>query len=244
MNKLLSLTFCVSVFLHAGAAFLPRMNLKKQAVPLSPKAEADVFSLINIRLSQPEPVPPARPPAPASAPEEVPKPAAPEHPPEDLPEVLPAETYIPVEEIPPSAGAPSMPAEPDAEIPPVPASAGPSVPAAETSRPAAGQSHPAGKTDNPALTRAYIQRNFTAIQRRIRDRLRYPPQARRSGIQGAVEVSFTLHPDGKVRDVSILTTSGHEALDQAAVAAVHDAAPFPPPQTAARLVIPVVFKLR
>jgi TonB family protein len=57
-------------------------------------------------------------------------------------------------------------------------------------------------------------------------------------------VSFTLNTDGTVSGVSILTTSGHEALDQAAVAAVLDAAPFPPPEAAVRLVIPVVFKLR
>jgi protein TonB len=72
----------------------------------------------------------------------------------------------------------------------------------------------------------------------------YPSRARRAGIQGTAEIGFTVHRDGTVSAVTVLVSSGQESLDQAAVAAIHAAAPFPPPPVQVRLVIPLSFRLR
>jgi len=163
----------------------------------------------------------------------LPDPLVPEPPvpvPEFSPEDQPAEIFIPVEEIPPD----SMP---------VAAAVSVRMEAAVSTGPAAVPSA-AGTGNNAALTGAYIQRNFSYIQRRIRDRLVYPSQAKRAGIQGVAEVTFTIHMDGTVSGVTIRVTSSQDILDQAAIAAVHAAAPFPSPPIPARIAIPIAFRLR
>ncbi|MDR0452661.1 MAG: TonB family protein, partial [Treponema sp.] len=108
--------------------------------------------------------------------------------------------------------------------------------------PAAGP--PGRNAEAAALTAEYVKRNYNYIQRRIRDRLVYPPPARRAGIQGVTEVSFTIHEDGRVSAVTVRAGSGHEVLDEAAVAVIFAAAPFPAPPAAARIAIPISFRLR
>lgn len=55
----------------------------------------------------------------------------------------------------------------------------------------------------------------------------YPEQARSSGITGVSTVRFTLGASGNVISVSLAGSSGTGMLDQAAVAMVHRASPFP-----------------
>jgi len=95
-----------------------------------------------------------------------------------------------------------------------------------------------------ALTAEYVRRNYSYIQRRIGDKLVYPSQARRAGIQGITELGFTIHEDGNISGVMVRTSSGHAILDEAAAAAVFAAAPFPRPHSPARIAIPISFKLR
>jgi protein TonB len=90
----------------------------------------------------------------------------------------------------------------------------------------------------------YIKRNYNYLQRRIRDKLVYPASARKAGIQGVSEVTFTIHEDGKVSDVTIRKSSGHEVLDDAAIKTIVAAAPFPRPPAPARIAIPISFRLR
>jgi len=90
----------------------------------------------------------------------------------------------------------------------------------------------------------YARRNYSYIQRRIRDRLAYPPMARKAGIQGVTEVGFMIHEDGSVSGVTVRASSGHALLDAEAAAAVFAAAPFPKPPAPARIVIPIAFRLR
>ncbi|MDR2735185.1 MAG: TonB family protein [Spirochaetota bacterium] len=101
-----------------------------------------------------------------------------------------------------------------------------------------------GDALSPAAAGEYSRRNYLYIQRRIRDKLTYPPQARRAGIQGTTEVGFVIHADGSVSGVRVRASSGHAILDEEAVAAVFAAAPFPKPPASARIAIPVSFKLR
>jgi TonB family protein len=55
----------------------------------------------------------------------------------------------------------------------------------------------------------------------------YPESAREKNQQGKATLSLKLGKDGSVLKVSIWDSSGHKVLDQAAVAAIKDAAPYP-----------------
>ncbi len=90
---------------------------------------------------------------------------------------------------------------------------------------------------------AYRRAHFIAIRDAILAQLRYPMIARRQGWSGQVEVAFLIAPDGSVSELRIRTTSGHEVLDEQALAAIRRAAPFAPPRVAALLVMPVAFQL-
>jgi protein TonB len=103
------------------------------------------------------------------------------------------------------------------------------------------------KTDaakNAALVREYVRRNFDYISRRVRSKLIYPAQARRTGLDGVVEVLFTLNMDGSVSGVSVKKSAGVEMLDAAAIAAIKSASPFRAPPVSTKLLIPVAFSLR
>lgn len=62
---------------------------------------------------------------------------------------------------------------------------------------------------------------------RLRRSLSYPAQARRQRITGEVHVAFTIAANGGVSGIRIVRSSGHAILDEAALQAVHRAAPFP-----------------
>jgi protein TonB len=103
---------------------------------------------------------------------------------------------------------------------------------------------PAPLPPPPSPAQAYLRDNYASIQRRIREKLAYPPEAFRSGIQGVAELSFVIHTDGSVSEVRITRSSGSETLDASAVEAIYSAAPFRPPPSQARLVMPVAFRIR
>ncbi len=58
--------------------------------------------------------------------------------------------------------------------------------------------------------------------------LNYPEEARRDRLYGSLRLLVAITPDGALKEVSILESSGHRALDEAAVRIVHLAAPFAP----------------
>jgi len=55
----------------------------------------------------------------------------------------------------------------------------------------------------------------------------YPPSARRRGIEGSVEVRFALASGGRAAALEVVTGSGYDILDRAALQTVHRAEPFP-----------------
>lgn len=65
------------------------------------------------------------------------------------------------------------------------------------------------------------------ILSRLRRSLGFPAQARRQRITGEVQVAFTIASNGAVSGVRVVRSSGHAILDEAALQAVHRAAPFP-----------------
>lgn len=70
------------------------------------------------------------------------------------------------------------------------------------------------------------------VASKLRRALRYPREARRQKLRGEVRVAFTVNRNGGVSGIRIVRSSGSNILDQAAIATVKRAAPFPqiPPQ--------------
>ena len=85
--------------------------------------------------------------------------------------------------------------------------------------------------------------NFTGIRDTIQRGIVYPPNARREGMEGKVVVAFRLLPDGSVRNIRIVQSSGHYPLDRGAMEGVRNASPFPPPPAETEIITPVVYRL-
>lgn len=107
--------------------------------------------------------------------------------------------------------------------PSVSAPAAPARPAASLTTGTIGN-RGALETGGPALVSSY-QAQVLAHLSRFRA---YPEEARSRGITGVVSVRFALASDGKVVSASLLRTSGAAMLDEAALAMVRRASPFPP----------------
>ncbi len=58
--------------------------------------------------------------------------------------------------------------------------------------------------------------------------LNYPEEARREQLYGSLRLMVSITPDGALKDVRILDSSGFKVLDDAAIRIVRQAAPFAP----------------
>jgi periplasmic protein TonB len=67
------------------------------------------------------------------------------------------------------------------------------------------------------------------VRLKIESHKQYPAAARNRQLQGRVKVSFVINPDGSLESVSVVDGSRYDTLNQAALAAVRDSAPFPRP---------------
>jgi TonB family protein len=88
-----------------------------------------------------------------------------------------------------------------------------------------------------------------SIQLKIAQAKTYPSIARERKQQGKAFLSFKLDKDGRVLELSIENSSGYKILDQAAIKAIKEAAPFPTIPASlnkkyASLKIPISFVLR
>jgi protein TonB len=73
------------------------------------------------------------------------------------------------------------------------------------------------------------------IVAKLRRALRYPSEARGRRLNGVAQVRFVVGSSGDVGSVGLAASSGSPILDEAAIATVHRAAPFPPiPEGAGR----------
>jgi periplasmic protein TonB len=130
---------------------------------------------------------------------------------------------------------------------PVP-TATPTTEAAQSATPEETSRQPINQetvAEKPAISHAeqYRSANFGAIRDRILANLHYPTIARRKGWSGKVEIAFTIMPDGSIQEMRILASSGYPLLDEQAIEAIRQAAPFTPPRVVALLVMPVTFQL-
>lgn len=64
------------------------------------------------------------------------------------------------------------------------------------------------------------------IKRRIENIWSYPPEAR--GLTGNLLVTFSITRDGRLNDLQLIDTSGIAPLDNEAIRAIREAAPFAP----------------
>jgi len=103
---------------------------------------------------------------------------------------------------------------------------------------------PAAPDATPSEYRAWLE----AFRRRIQESLVYPSAAVRRRLVGTVRLEIRLRESGELGRVVLLRSSGHPALDEAAIRTVEAAGPFPfpaglPPR-ALTIHLPVVFELR
>lgn len=125
--------------------------------------------------------------------------------------------------------------------------------AASPNRAAGNQSHNQRQTGANGVVQNGGQANATAYSAMVLAHLQryriYPDSARAAGITGVATVRFTLGAAGNVIGVSLVGSSGKSVLDQAALAMVQRASPFPPiPPSLGRgsmsFAAPVRFNLR
>lgn len=69
---------------------------------------------------------------------------------------------------------------------------------------------------------------FTSMRKSIELVWNYPYMAVRRGLQGQVDLEFTILKDGTVKNIRVLQSSGFEILDKAIVDAIRLASPFSP----------------
>jgi len=75
---------------------------------------------------------------------------------------------------------------------------------------------------------AYVKTVMVAVSGKVE----YPKMAKMRHQEGVVTVTFTVDGDGKPVGAAVEKSSGIESLDNAALAAVASAAPFPAPPEA------------
>jgi len=89
---------------------------------------------------------------------------------------------------------------------------------------------------------------YDALRRRLHESLAYPQIARRRGLSGTVLVDVEIDTTGKLGRVTMVSSSSHAVLDEAALDAVRSVSrvPFPPGVTPRplRVRLPVVFEMR
>ena len=96
------------------------------------------------------------------------------------------------------------------------------------------------------------KQSFNEFLKAVRDRIkqvqRFPPRVRNLDDGTTTTVRFTLFKDGTIRNPEVTDSSGSKALDNAALAAVQNAVPYPSfPEGQAgdslRLELPILFEL-
>lgn len=69
---------------------------------------------------------------------------------------------------------------------------------------------------------------FTQLKQRVEQGWVYPSEAKKSRLSGDASLVFTIRRDGSLQSVKVLRSSGARILDESAIRAVKNAAPFTP----------------
>ncbi len=96
------------------------------------------------------------------------------------------------------------------------------------------------------------KQSFNEFLKQVRERIkrvqRFPPRVQNLEDGTAATIRFTLFKDGTVRNPEVTASSGSLALDNAAIAAIQNAVPYPPfpdghNASSLRLELPIVFEV-
>jgi protein TonB len=83
---------------------------------------------------------------------------------------------------------------------------------------------PVRKVSDSTILRDFLK----IVSRKIERSKRYPRWAMDTGLEGRVVIRFTILQDGTLcEEILLVSSSGTEILDNAAISAVRNAAPFP-----------------
>jgi protein TonB len=104
-------------------------------------------------------------------------------------------------------------------------------------------SHGTDVIDSTVLRKEYITAQYGVIRDKVYRALSYPAYAQEEGWQGMVKLSFQVNPNGSVDSVHVLKSSGYNLLDNSAVKAVRQAAPFPYAPARLQIILPVSYRL-
>lgn len=95
-----------------------------------------------------------------------------------------------------------------------------------------------------ALEESFLRERLSVISNIVQRHINYPPIARRMGWEGKVLVSFVLEPNGDIRDLKVLKSSGYEVLDKEALDAIRRSyKDFPKPPVSVVVKLPINFRL-
>jgi len=231
-------SFAVVAAIHATAFLLA------QHLPSLPPEEPPPVVIVELTAAPPEAVP-------------APPRLAPLPPPEVEPMLPEAVTPDP---LPPG---PIEPPKPQLPQPPRPPQKKPPVVKPPTSVAPHGQPMTAAPTETPPVpvgipsvappdTGASARQVSASYEARLIAQLRrykqYPDRARRAGQQGIAMLRFTVDRTGRVLTHALVGTSGHQLLDDEALALIQRAAPLPamPPemtQQTAEFTVPIDFNI-
>ncbi len=117
---------------------------------------------------------------------------------------------------------PSVKLRLQADSPP-PASAAIGDSEAHPDRPTSGSSDAAGTAEAESELEKYLARVRAMVARKKR----YPPREKNAGKQGVVTVQVMIDGSGVLQSAALVGASPHDGLNDAALRAVHSAAPFP-----------------
>ena len=105
----------------------------------------------------------------------------------------------------------------------------------EASQPVQEVMSPVESSPPPLIARSITPRPATkadygwladSLFRRVVELRHYPRTARLNGFEGKVVLRVSIKQDGNLEDVSVVQSSGHESLDNAAMEAVRRACPL------------------
>ncbi|MFZ8786419.1 energy transducer TonB [Thermocrinis sp.] len=95
-----------------------------------------------------------------------------------------------------------------------------------------------------ALEESFLRERLSVISNIVQRHINYPPVARRMGWEGRVLIGFILEPNGDIRDLKVLKSSGYEVLDKEALDAIRRSyRDFPKPPVSVVVKLPINFRL-
>jgi periplasmic protein TonB len=107
----------------------------------------------------------------------------------------------------------------------------PSVPGVSAGNPGMhiSQWNPGGTGDIGASDFSSSRTYLEIVKLKIEKNKKYPEDAKRNRMEGTVGLKFIITPDGNIKNTEVAKSSRNRMLDDAAMKALQDAAPFPKP---------------